>query len=265
MIVRNGKIRIHNPSYVRPLNIFLLLFTALTILAIIFVPFDWGKLLSRMSNVGSVVKRLLVVSLDNIDDTLIAFLESVSVAVLGTVYSTFLGLFAGVFMARNITPLKVLPPFLTAVFTFIRAVPSFIWVLLVLVCLGLGPAPGIVGICIHSTAFFARAFSQSFEEIDGGTLEALASSGANRIKIFFAAVLPSALTSIIAWLTMNFESNFGASSILGMVGAGGIGYIISASMGAYKYGRAMTAIILVVIFTYTVELSFNALKQKMKV
>jgi phosphonate transport system permease protein len=211
-----------------------------------------------------VIKKLATINFDEFDITVKAFFETVWVATISTVYSAFLGLLIGVFMARNITPLKIFPPLLSAAFTFIRAVPAFIWVLLVLVCLGLGPAPAIVGVCIHSTAFFTRAFSQSFEEVDNGTLEALASTGANRVKVFFSAVLPSALTSIIAWLTMNFEQNFRAASILGMVGAGGIGYIISASISSYKYGRGMAAILLVAAFTYAIEISFNALKRKLK-
>jgi phosphonate transport system permease protein len=64
---------------------------------------------------------------------------------------------------------------------------------------------------------------------------------------------------------MNFELNFAASSILGMVGAGGIGYVISQSFRAYKYDRAMVAIILVFLVSYLLELSFTSLKRKLKV
>ena len=263
-VVAGGKIRVHNPKYTRPNNIFLLAFSVISITALFYINFDWAKILSRAGNIGDVIKRLATITIADFDVTIKAFFETVWVASLATVYSAFLGLLIAVFMARNITPSKILPPLLSSAFTFIRAVPPFIWVLLILVCLGLGPAPAIVGVCIHSTAFFARAFSQSFEEVDGGTLEALASTGANRIKVFFSAVLPSAMTSIIAWLTMNFEQNFRAASILGMVGAGGIGYVISASISSYKYDKAMAAILLLVVFTYAIEISLNALKRKLK-
>ncbi|MCL1848501.1 MAG: ABC transporter permease subunit [Clostridiales bacterium] len=229
------------------------------------VPFDWIKLLQRIGNIGQSLKHLMKLDLSEADLVLPYFYETMCVAILATVYSAILGLFLAVFMAKNITPYKFLPPLFTALFTFIRAVPSFIWVLLVLVCLGFGPAPAIVGICIHSTSFFARSFSHTFEEVETGTLEALAATGANRIKVFFSAVLPSALTSLIAWMTSNFESNFHGASILGMVGAGGIGHIISMAFGSYKYGRAWMAVLVVVVFTYLFEILFNALKQKLKV
>jgi phosphonate transport system permease protein len=239
------------------------LFAALSFASLCLIPFDWAKIFARMKNIGEVIQRLAVFSMEDMDVTRTAFAESVCVAILSTVYSALLGLVIGVFMARNITPARLAPPVLSAVLAFIRAVPAFIWVLLVLVCLGFGPAPAIVGVCIHSTAFFSRAFAHSFEEVDEGALEALASTGAGRVKVFFSAVLPASMTSLIAWLTMNFETNFRASSILGMVGAGGVGYIISASMSSYKYGRAMTAITLVLVFSYAVEISFNTLKQKL--
>ena len=265
VIQRSGKIRIGNPAHTRPFNIFLLSFAAINIALMIVVPFDWMKLISRMSNVGDALRHLMTIDFSEVDLILPFFYETVCVAVLATVYSAILGLFFGVFLAKNITPYKFFPPLLNAAFTFIRAVPSFIWVLLVLICLGFGPSPAIVGICIHSTAFFARAFAHSFEEVDAGTIEALETTGATRVKIFFSAILPSSLTSLIASLTMNFESNFHGASILGMVGAGGIGHIISMAFGSYRYGRAWMAVLTVVVFTYVFEIVFHSLKRKISV
>ena len=229
------------------------------------MPLDWLKLLSRFGNILRSATLLATIDFSEIDLIMPYFYETVCVAVLSTVYSAVVGLFFAIFAAKNISPNKLLPPVFSAVFTFIRAVPNFIWVLLVLVCLGLGPAPAILGVCIHSTAFFTRSFAHSFEEVEEGTLEALAATGSNRIKVFFSAVLPSALTSLIAWMTMSFETNFQGASILGMVGAGGIGHIIASAFGSYKYGRAWMAVLVVVAFTYIFEIAFNALKEKIKV
>ena len=121
---------------------------------------------------------------------------------------------------------------------------------------------GIIGICIFSTSFFARSFAQCFEEVPQETLEALQAMGAGRVKIFFSAVLPSALTGLIAWTSISFESNFEASSVLGTVGAGGIGYVISNSFGRYAYGQAIVAIGMVLLFTYAMEMLFTFVKEK---
>ena len=262
---KNGRIRIDNPKYTRPFNIFLIGFSILSAGMMFATPFDWLKILTRFGNVIRAFSLLMTIDFSEVDLILPFFFETICVTVLSTIYSAVLGVFLAVFAAKNISPHKILPPVFTAVFTFIRAVPDFIWVLLILVCLGFGPAPAILGICIHSAAFFTRSFAHSFEEVDEGALEALAATGANRIKVFFSAVLPSALTSLIAWMTMSFETNFRGASILGMVGAGGIGHIISSAFGSYKYGRAWMAVLVVVAFTYIFEISFNALKQNMQV
>lgn len=86
--------------------------------------------------------------------------------------------------------------------------------------------------------------------------------GAGRIKVFFSAVLPSAFTSILAWTSISFENNFGASAVLGTVGAGGIGYVISNCMTRYAYGQAVVAIVIVLAFTYIMELAFTAVKER---
>jgi phosphonate transport system permease protein len=138
-----------------------------------------------------------------------------------------------------------------------------VWVLLALVCLGFGPAPGIVGLSLHAIAFFARAFRQTFEEVPQEAIESLQAAGANRVQIFFGAMLPASLTQLIAWGSLRFEINFSESAILGMVGAGGVGYTILATMTGYQYGRAGLAILLVFIFAYIVEITFAAIKRKL--
>jgi len=261
---RKGKIRINNPKFTRPFNIFLLAFSAITIFLTLNMPYDFARLISRITNLGDALRPLMTIDFSEVDLVLPFFLETLSVAVLATVYSAIFGLFFAIFMARNITPNKLLPPILAAIFTFIRAVPSFVFVLLFLVALGFGPAAAILGVAVNSTAFFARAFAHAFEEVSAETLDALTSTGANRVKIFFSAVLPSALTMVIAWLTVNFESNFHGAAILGVVGAGGIGHIIAMAFGSYNFGRAWVAVMAVVLFTYAFEISTNSLKQKLK-
>jgi phosphonate transport system permease protein len=261
---RQGKIRINNPKLTRPFSIFLVSFTVLTLIMAYIIPYDFGRLFSRIANIGNAIRPLLTIDFSEIDLVWPFFYQTLSVAVLSTIYSALAGLFFAVFMARNITPIKFLPPILSAIFTFIRAVPNFVFVLLVLVALGFGPAPAIIGVTISSTAFFARAFAHAFEEVDKGTLEALEATGANRVKIFFSAILPSALTMVLAWLTVNFETNFHGATILGVVGAGGIGHIIAMAFGSYRFGRAWVAVFAVVIFTYAFEISTNILKRKLK-
>lgn len=262
---KRGKILINNLQYDLPILIFLSGFMIISVVSLGFLQIDWLKLVNRIPSLFKVVAELTKLDFAEVGVTLQAFFESIWIAILTTVYSMLAGILFGMFMARNISPFKKYAVLVSYFFTMVRAVPSLVWALLVLSCLGLGPATGIVGLSIHSTAFFARAFAQCFEEVPEPTLEALKSLGTNRIKVFFTAVLPSSLTGLIAWVALGLEHNFSSATILGMIGGGGIGYLFFAYMEGYKYGRASIAIILVFAFTYLLELNFTAVKRSLKI
>ena len=137
-------------------------------------------------------------------------------------------------------------------------------VLLMLVCMGMGPEAGVAGLCVHTTAFFTRSFAQSFESIPDETIEALEATGTSRLSIFCNAIFPTALSQIVAWTGMRLETNFSECAILGMVGAGGIGYVISTSLQGYDYGTAGTAILLVFVIAYLIERIFVRIKKKFR-
>ena len=126
----------------------------------------------------------------------------------------------------------------------------------------MGPEAGVAGLCVHTTAFFTKSFAQTFESISDETLEALSVTGTNRLSIFTNAVLPAAFSQIVAWTGMRLEVNFSECAILGMVGAGGVGFVISRNMQNYEYGTAGLAIFLVFLIAYSIERLFVFIKQK---
>ncbi len=261
-ICRQGKIKISNPKDNIATNIFLITTLIVSVFSFLILPIDWIKIASRVPDLGVFFGRLAVFSFNDFGLTITAFTETVTVTILATIYSVIIGLILGAFAARNLVKNRFISYTLTSFFTFLRAVPTPVWVLLALVCLGFGPASGIVGLSVHSVAFFAKAFSQCFEDVPYEVIEALEVTGANKIQIFFSSVLPSALSSIVAWTGLRFEINFSEAAILGMVGAGGIGFAITGSIQGYKYGEAGLAIFLVFVFAYLIEILFTQIKKK---
>ena len=219
------------------------------------------KLISRLPDLGKTFGLLALLDFHDFGLTLEAFSQTVAITVLATIYSVLLGLVLAAFGARNLMKNKFVTYALSAFFTFLRAVPTPVWVLLALVCLGLGPAAGIVGLCVHATAFFARAFTQSFEDVPEEVIEALEATGASKLHIFLSAILPAAASQIMAWTGLRFEINFSESAILGMIGAGGIGFAIANNSQGYQFGAAGLAIVLVFVFAYCVELVFTTIKK----
>lgn len=259
---RKGRVRVKDPKRDRAIQGFIAGFLVIGIAAIFLMELDFTQLLEGVRQIPEAVSKLAKIDFSQLDITFNSLLESINVTVLATVYSLIGGMFLSIFLAKNLTPFKWISTVLSAVLTLLRAIPSIIWVLLVLVCVGFGPAAGIIGICIFSTSFFARSFAQCFEEVPEETLEALRAMGAGRVKIFFSAVLPSAFTGILAWTSISFENNFGSSAVLGTVGAGGIGYVVSNCMTRYAYGQAVVAIIMILVFTYIMELAFTSIKER---
>ena len=243
---------------------FLLGTAVLTVISIAYLGIDWGKLFSRIPDIGVVFWKLLHLDFSNMDLIGSSLLETVSIAVLSLLYSLILGVIFGMLAAKNVFRLPVLSVIVQSFFTFLRAVPTPVWVLLMLVCLGMGPEAGVAGLCVHTTAFFTRSFAQSFESIPDETIEALEATGTSRLSIFCNAIFPTALSQIVAWTGMRLETNFSECAILGMVGAGGIGYVISTSLQGYDYGTAGTAILLVFVIAYLIERLFVRIKKKFR-
>ena len=152
-----------------------------------------------MPDIGEVFWELAHLDFANMDLIWSSLIETISIAVLSLLYSLLLGIVFGMLAARNVFRIPVLSVLTQSFFTFLRAVPTPVWVLLMLVCLGMGPEAGVAGLCVHTTAFFTKSFAQSFESIPDETIEALEVTGAGRLSIFCNAVLPAALSQIVAW------------------------------------------------------------------
>lgn len=261
---RSGKLRIDCLEKNKTIPVFLCSIAGLTVLSLLFLQIDWLRLASRVPDIGTIFWKLLHFDLSRMDLIGEALLETLSITVLSTLYSLMLGLLFGMLAAENVFRIRWFSRLVKSLFTLLRAVPTPVWVLLMMVCLGMGPSAGIAGLCVHTTAFFTKSFAESFESIPGETLEALEATGVGRLGIFLNAVLPSALAQIIAWIGMRLEINFAECAILGMVGAGGIGFVISSCIQGYEYGTAGVAIFLVFLIAYCIERFFVQIKKRIR-
>lgn len=246
----------------KSISIFLWSALTLAILSFCYLDVDWSKTVSRMPDIATVFWNLGHFNFNETQLILEALLDTICIAVLSLLYSLVIGVIFGMLAARNVFKINALSIFTQAFFSFLRAVPTPIWVLLMLVCFGMGPEAGVAGLCIHTTAFFTKSFAQSFESIPDETLEALETTGTSKINVFFNAVLPAAFSQIVAWCGMRLEINFSECAILGMVGAGGVGFVIANSLHGYDYGTAGFAILLVFITAYSIERLFVNIKKK---
>ena len=151
-------------------------------------------------------------------------LMTLGLGFLTTLIGAVIALIGGLFAARNLSSARV-SLVIKGFVAFIRAVPTVLWVLIFAIGAGLGSVAAIVGMSFHSVGYLIKAYSESFEELDSGVIEALKASGANWLQIVFQAVLPSSMGYLVSWTFVRFEINFTTAVAMGAAaGAGGIGY-----------------------------------------
>ncbi len=191
---------------------------------------------------------------------------TLGLAFLTTLFGAIIAVFLGLLAAENLTNKRV-SIVIKGFVAFIRAVPTVLWVLIFAVAAGLGSVAAVIGMTFHSVSYLVKAYSESFEELDNGVIEALQASGANWWQIIFQAVIPSSLTYMISWTFLRFEINFAVAIAMGAAaGAGGIGFDMFMASNFYLDIREIGAITYFILaIALLLEILAIQLKKKFKV
>ena len=192
-------------------------------------------------------------------------LVTICLAFLTTIIGAVVALFFGLLAAKNLSN-QLISNCIKGFVAFIRAVPTVLWVLIFAVAAGLGSVAAILGLSFHSIGYLIKTYSESFEELDEGVIEALKASGANWWQIVFQAVIPSSLTYLLAWTFIRFEINFATAVAMGAAaGAGGIGYELFMAGNFYFNSREIGFIVYFILaFAILLEICSNKLRAKVK-
>ncbi len=175
-----------------------------------------------------------------------ATLETIQMALAGTFLALFVAFPLGFLAARNTTPHPLLYHAIRLVMNFIRTIPDLALGLLFVAAVGLGAFAGTLALFIHTSTVLGKLLSESVENIDEGVVEAIRATGAGYSQVITFAVLPQVLPDLISFTLYRLETNIRAASVLGLIGAGGIGYLMNTSFRTFQYQEA-AAIVLVLI------------------
>ena len=199
-------------------------------------------------------------------DAIYQALVTMGLALLTTLIGAFFALILALFAAQNLSSARV-SNLIKGFVAFIRAVPTVLWVLIFAVAAGLGSVAAIIGMTFHSVGYLIKAYSESFEELDEGVIEALRGSGASWWQIVFQAVLPTSLTYLVSWTFLRFEINFGVAIAMGAAaGAGGIGFDMFMASSFYLDLREVGSITyFILFFAILLEIIAQTIKSKLQV
>ncbi len=174
--------------------------------------------------------------------------ETFNMALFATMVGSTLGLFFSFLAAKNISPNSLIFFTIRRILEFFRGVPEIIFAILFVWILGIGPLAGIIAMTIHTTGSLGKLFSEVHENSDNKPIEALKASGGNWISEMRFGLLPQVIPNLISYALLRFEINIRASTILGFVGAGGIGQELYLVIN-FNYYEEVSAIILLIILT----------------
>lgn len=247
------------------LSLIVLLFIGV-ILSYKIVDINGSNLLSGMPRLGDYISQILPsieinkLFLGSKDQGSIAYwyfnlpkylkllFETFNMALLATIVGSALALFLSFLAAKNTSPNSLLFFTIRRMLEFFRGVPEIIFAILFVWVLGIGPLAGIIAMTLHTTGSLGKLFSEVHENSNNKPIEALKASGGNWLSEMKFGLLPQVLPNLVSYALLRFEINIRASTILGFVGAGGIGQELYLVIN-FNYYEEVSAIILLIILT----------------
>ncbi len=189
-------------------------------------------------------------------------LETVEMTLLATMLAVVISMPLGILAAKNASPHPFVFRMTRDLLSLIRSLPELVWALVFVSAVGLGPLPGIMALALVTVGFMGKFIAESIEVVSTKAIEGLESTGCNKFKSILYAMLPQAVPDFIGSLLYILDHNLRAASILGLVGAGGIGYDMVMSMCLFNYERiGMIALSIYALVTLLDRLS-DVFRQK---
>jgi phosphonate transport system permease protein len=189
-----------------------------------------------------------------------ATLETVQMALAGTYLALLVAFPVGFLAARNTTPNPLVYGILRTVLNLLRTIPDLALGLLFVAAVGLGAFAGTLALAIHTATVLGKLLSEAVENIDEGVVEAIRATGAGYAQILSFAVVPQILPDLISFTLYRLETNIRAASVLGLIGAGGIGYLMNTSFRTFQYQEAAAIVIVLIVLVMLVDYASSRLR-----
>ena len=182
--------------------------------------------------------------------------ETLMIAVGGTAVAAVFGLPMGFLAASNVSP-----PWLSQatklLLGFLRSIPLVVVAILFVTAVGLGPFPGVLAIAFHSLGMLGKFYAEEFETADQGIVDAIAGTGAGWLQTVRWGLFPQSVPQVVAFTVYRLEMNFRDAAVLGLVGAGGIGYYIQLYVRGFQYEKvAVLLIVIIAVVTLLDQLTY---------
>lgn len=189
--------------------------------------------------------------------------ETIEIAAWGTILALLVALPCASLAARNYTPHATVYAVVRGVSGFMRAIPELISALLLVLIFGFGPSAGVMALGLHTAGFLVKFFAEDIENAPRAPQDALRAAGASKLKALRFAVLPQVLPSYLAYSQYILERNIRSATVIGIVGAGGIGQELKGRFDMFDFAHVGTILCAIVATVLVLELITGSLRRKM--
>ena len=186
---------------------------------------------------------------------------TVCIALWGTLLATLISIPLGLLGARNLAPHPLVYLAARRVMDLLRAVNEFVFALMFVTAVGLGPFAGMLALGLHTGGVLGKLLSETIESIDPGQVEGVSAAGATRLQTIAFGVVPQVLPNFVSYLLLRFESDIRSASVIGMVGGGGIGFYLWDTIRAFNDREAATVILLIVAMVMAVDVVSSRIRR----
>jgi phosphonate transport system permease protein len=189
-------------------------------------------------------------------------LQTVQIAIVGTIVAAVLAVPLALSAARNTAPRWLFYGVRSALNAF-RAIDTLVYALFFVAAVGLGPFPGVLAVIVYTATVLAKLFSEAIEAMDPGPVEAVQAVGATRLQVLRWGVLPQLGPEFVSFTLYRFETNIRAAAVLGFVGGGGIGFYIQTYLRLLNYPAASTVLLVLVVMVMLVDFTSSRLRSRL--
>jgi phosphonate transport system permease protein len=194
-------------------------------------------------------------------EMIVMLIETLQMAIVGTLLAAVLAIPFGFLASANIG--KRLAGLGKFNLNFIRAFPELLFAVIFIKAVGPGPVAGVLAMGINSVGMLGKLYAEAVEQIDRGPVEALASTGANRVQQIFFAVIPQVVPEFASYVIYRFEINMRAASVLGIVAAGGIGAPLIFALLQREWGRVGIILLGIIVLVSIIDLLSSYLRKRL--
>jgi phosphonate transport system permease protein len=226
--------------------------------------FDFATLAAGIPAIGTLAGEAMPPDFSNYRSWVAPLVDTLAMSVAGTALAVGVSVFVAFLAARNTSPSPLVYHTARTLLNALRSVPELMMGIVFVAAVGFGALPGVLALGLHSIGMVGKFFAEAIEHVDDAPVEAARAAGASPLQIILHAVLPQVLPQFADVSIYRWEYNFRASTVMGMVGAGGIGFELMGSLRLMQYQEVSALLLVILVMVTLVDALSGRLRKKFK-